>query len=145
MWKKWKIFCCKLCWCCYRKSIPPSVAKNVVLLLKALWKQDDFCWKHCERKLTFVENSPKAGWLLLKAPWKPFKKLVNHDDTKVLRRNRVCWGSFLSKKTLPPQWALLPRSTLSLYETESLPLKNPNQSWFTCSFLEKRWFWIFMR
>ena len=31
---------------------------------RALWKQADFCWKPFKSKLTFVENTPKVGWLL---------------------------------------------------------------------------------
>ena len=31
---------------------------------KVFRKQADFCWKPFKSKLTFVENTPKAGWLL---------------------------------------------------------------------------------
>ena len=31
--------------------------------LKNLWNQSEFCWKPFKSKLTFVESTPKAGWL----------------------------------------------------------------------------------
>ena len=40
--------------------------------------------KPYERKIgmTFVEIATKAGWFSLKALQKPFKKRLNHDNTK---------------------------------------------------------------
>ena len=65
--------------------------------------------------MAFIESSMKvgSGWLSSKAfrkqdcSVKAFQKASKLRQYYVSRQNRVCWGSFLSKKTLTFRWALL--------------------------------------
>ena len=46
------------------KALPKLHESSTKALRKrALQKQTDFCWKPFKSKLTFVENTPKEGWL----------------------------------------------------------------------------------
>ena len=55
----------------YESNLSGSFQKTLLKLSESspqdLRKQADFSWKPSESKLTFVESSPKAGWLSLSA------------------------------------------------------------------------------
>ena len=66
---------CNTLRCCTLKALWKHDLREQVL-----WKKAYFCWNLSESKVTFAESFPKAGWLSLKATWKPFKKWVNCDN-----------------------------------------------------------------
>ena len=82
-------------------SIVESSMKAGWLSLKALRKQDqdDFRWELYESRMTFIEGSTKAGWFSFNALWKPFKKRVNHDNTKFC--DKIAYAGGLSFRRRP--------------------------------------------
>ena len=60
---------CNTLRCCTLKALWKHDLREQVL-----WKKAYFCWNLSESKVTFAESFPKAGWLSLKATWKPIKK-----------------------------------------------------------------------
>ena len=69
------------CLCCN------TVAKHIILLLK----------------------SPKSGWLLLKALWKPVKYVICNNTKFCNKLAYVGCPCFRRRPSLPLRWAMLPR------------------------------------
>ena len=60
-----------------------------------------FCWKPYKSRLTLVLSFPRAGWLLLKALWKHFKKRANCDNTNLCDKIAYVGGPSFRRRPWP--------------------------------------------